>query len=222
MKNQKKPQYEYILFDLDETLYPKEAGLMDVIGERISLYMAHNVGIPVDDVAFKKRDYYQKYGTALRGLMEEFRVDPDDYLYFVHDVNPRDFFGTSPPLNHMLHEIPLRKVVFTNADVPHSERVLDTLQVRSHFETIIDIHAINFKSKPDPWAYRRALEILNVSGESCIMVDDKPRNLIPAKDLGMTTILVGGENGSIAVDYVVPTVFHVENILRKLLPMGRY
>ena len=154
--------------------------------------------------------------------MEEYRIDPDDYLAFVHDVNPYDFFGTSPPLNHMLHEIPLRKVIFTNADVSHSERVLDTLQVRSHFETIIDIHAINFKSKPDPWAYKRALEILNVSGESCIMVDDKPRNLIPAKDLGMTTILVSGENGSIAVDYNVPTVFHVENVLRKLLPTGRF
>jgi putative hydrolase of the HAD superfamily len=199
MKNNSKPQYQYILFDLDETLYPKEAGLMDVIGERISLYMAQTVGIPADDVAIKRR-----------------------YLAFIHNVNPRDFFGPSPPLNHMLEEVPLRKVVFTNADAAHCERVLDTLQVRPHFEMIIDIRAIDFKSKPDPWAYKRALQILNVPGESCIMVDDKPRNLIPAKDLGMTTILVDGDSGSIAIDYTVPTIFHVENVLRKLLPMGRY
>ncbi len=222
MNTQGNPQYQYILFDLDETLYPKEAGLMKVIGERIGLYMIQKLNIPADDVALKKRNYYQKYGTSLRGLMEEHNIDPADYLHFVHDLNPQDFFGISPPLDHMLSEIPLRKVVFTNSDVPHSERVLNTLQVRHHFEMIIDINVINFKSKPDPWAYKHTLKLLNVSGESCIMVEDKPRNLIPAKDLGMTTILVDGNCSSIAIDYSVPTVFHVEQILKTLLPTERY
>jgi putative hydrolase of the HAD superfamily len=218
MKIYGNPQYKYILFDLDETLYPKEAGLMDAIAERISLFMVHRVGLPADDVALKKRGYYQKYGTTLRGLMEEYNIDPFDYLDFVHDVNPQDFFGASPPLDQMLREVPLHKVIFTNADIPHSERVLDTLQVRAHFDLIIDIQAMNFKSKPDPWAYKRTLEILEVPGNSCIMVDDKPRNLIPAKDLGMATILVDGIGSSVAIDYVVPTIFHVEKVLRTLLP----
>ncbi len=222
MKNYGKPQYECILFDLDETLYPKESGLMDAIGERISHYMTQKVGIPADDVALKHRTYYQQYGTALGGLIVEYNIAPADYLAYIHDVNPQDFFGISPPLDNMLRDTPLRKVIFTNADAPHSERVLNTLQVRSHFEMIIDINTINFRSKPDPWAYRRTLEILGVPGESCIMVDDKIRNLIPAKDLGMTTILVDSTCNSIAVDYTVPTVFHVENILRQLLPAERY
>jgi len=218
MKNRNRPQFEYILFDLDETLYPKEAGLMDVIGNRILLFMTQQMGIPADDAPVKRHEYYQKYGTTLRGLMEEHKIDPADYLKFVHDVNPRDFFGPSPPLDYMLQQIPLHKVVFTNSDMPHSERVLNTLCVRSHFELIIDIEMLNFKCKPDPVAYKRVLEILGVSGESCIIVDDKPRNLIPARDAGMTTILINGEGNSIAIDYIVPTVFHVENILKKLLP----
>jgi len=217
MKKNYRPQYEIILFDLDETLYPKEAGLMDAISDRILAFMVQKVGIPADDVALKKRHYYQKHGTTLRGLMEEYRIDPVEYLEFVHDVNPRDFFGASPPLDYMLRDVPLRKVIFTNADAPHSERVLATLQVRPHFEMIIDITTMNFKSKPDPWAYQRVLDILEVSGPSCIMVDDKPRNLIPAKDLGMTTILVNGSSRSMAIDYTVPTIFHVEQILKTLL-----
>jgi putative hydrolase of the HAD superfamily len=217
MKTYIKPQFQYILFDLDETIYPKESGLMDVIDGRILLFMTQKVGIPADDAPTKKRIYYQQYGTTLRGLIEEHHIDPLEYLHFVYDINPRDFFGPSPPLNYMLQNMPLSKVIFTNADAAHSERVLGALQVRAHFEMIIDIQAINFKSKPDPLAYKRALEILNVSGASCIMVDDKPRNLIPARDLGMTTILVGDDCNSIAIDYTVPTVFHVENILKKLL-----
>lgn len=219
MESSVTPQFEYILFDLDETLYPRESGLMSAIYERILLFMTQKVGIPADDVADKRRDYYQQYGTALRGLMEEYEIDPGEYLAFIHDLDPHDFFGISPPLDNMLEEIPLHKVIFTNADVAHSRRVLNTLQVGHHFELIIDIKAIGYKSKPDPLAYQRALALLGVSGSRCIMVDDTPRNLIPAKDLGMTTILVNGPDTSIAIDYTVPTIFHVERVLKNLLPM---
>jgi len=221
LKRNGNPHYQYILFDLDETLYPAESGLMRVISERILLYMTHRLAIPADDASLKRRLYYQKYGTALRGLMTEYRIDPADFLEFVHDVNPSSFFGASPPLNKMLHKLPLRKVVFTNADVSHSERVLNTLQVLGHFEQIIDVQAIAYKSKPDPWAYQHVLTMLNVPGTACIMVEDKPRNLIPAKDLGMTTILIGDSN-SIAIDYAVPTIFHVEQIIKNIMPMERF
>jgi putative hydrolase of the HAD superfamily len=221
MKKKAMPQYQYILFDLDDTLYPKEAGLMQAVGERILSYMIQKVGIPADDATLKKRYYYQHYGTALQGLMREHQIDPIDYLNFVHDLNPRDFFGASPPLSRMLEAISLPKIIFTNADQGHSQRVLETLQVRPHFELIIDIQALNYRSKPNPLAYQQVLEILAASGESCIMVEDSARNLIPAKDLGMTTILVDGEAQSVAIDYTIPTIFHLENVLRKLLPQER-
>jgi putative hydrolase of the HAD superfamily len=217
LKNQANSQFKYILFDLDETLYPREAGLMAAISERILLFMTQKVGIPGDDALDKKRHYYQHHGTALRGLMHEYKIEPLEFLAFVHDLNPLDFFGASPPLDTMLQEIPLRKIIFTNADSLHTERVLNALQVRRHFEQIIDIAAISYKSKPHPLAYQQALSLLGVAGECCIMVEDTARNLMPAKDLGMTTILVDGIGKSIAVDYVVPTIFHIEPILKSLL-----
>jgi putative hydrolase of the HAD superfamily len=217
MKNRANSSFEYILFDLDDTLYPRASGLMAAIMERIMMFMTHKVGIPADDVPTKRHSYHQQHGTALRGLMHEYQIDPLEYLAFVHDLNPLDFFSASPPLNQMLQEIPLRKVIFTNSDRLHTERVLNTLQVRSHFDPIIDITAVNYKNKPDPLAYQQALSLLDVSAERCIMVDDSPRNLMPAKDLGMTTILVDGTGPSIAIDYAVPTIFHVGPVLKNLL-----
>lgn len=212
-----KPLYQFILFDLDNTLYPKEAGLMDIIGERIIQFMVQKVNIPADDATLMRRAYYQEYGTTLRGLINEHQVDPIEYLDFVLNVDPRDFFEASPPLSRMLQDISLRKVIFTNAGYAHCHRVLETLGVQHHFERIFDIQALDFLSKPDPRVYKQVLNALNVLGENCIMVEDNSRNLIPAKDLGMTTILIG-DRQSIAVDYAVPTVFHVEKILRELLP----
>jgi putative hydrolase of the HAD superfamily len=217
LKQRRRQPFEYILFDLDETLYPRETGLMQAISQRILLYMTQKVGIPADDALEKKRYYYQHYGTSLKGLIHEYHIDPKDYLHFVHDLNPADFFGPSPPLARMLAEISLPKIIFTNADTPHAERVLHALQVRPYFERIIDIDDIHYKSKPDPFAYQQALSLLNVPGECCIMVDDTPRNLIPAKDLAMTTILVDGASKSMAIDYVVPTIFHVGRVLHDLL-----
>jgi putative hydrolase of the HAD superfamily len=217
MKNRTNSSFEYILFDLDETLYPREAGLMTAIVERILQFMIQKVGIPADDVLLKRLNYHQQHGTALRGLMHEYQIDPLEYLAFVHDLNPANFFGASPPLDALLYEIPLRKIIFTNADQLHAERVLNTLHVRPHFEQIIDIAAINYQCKPDPLAYQQALTLLKVSGERCIMIDDSPRNLMPAKDLGMTTILVNDAGASFAIDYVVPTVFHIGPILKNLL-----
>ena len=57
MKNRANSQFKYILFDLDETLYPREAGLMAAISERILLFMTQKVGISGDDALDKKRHY---------------------------------------------------------------------------------------------------------------------------------------------------------------------
>ena len=49
--------FKYILFDLDDTLYPKEAGVMKVVGERTLCYMTQKMDIPADDATQNKHDY---------------------------------------------------------------------------------------------------------------------------------------------------------------------
>ena len=49
------------------------------------------------------------------------------------------------------------------------------------------------------------------------MVEDTARNLIPAKDAGMTTILVDGGGKTAAIDFTVPTVLHIGSILKSFL-----
>lgn len=44
--------------------------------------------------------------------------------------------------------------------------------------------------KPDPKIYQKFLEKLNFLANQCVYIDDKIRNLKPAKVLGMTTILL--------------------------------
>lgn len=57
-----------------------------------------------------------------------------------------------------------------------------------NFHAIYASNELGIK-KPDPRIYKRILEDYNLSAEECIFVDDKEKNLKPARELGMVTIL---------------------------------
>ena len=56
----------YILFDMDETLYPKETGLMDAVSKRISRYMELRLGVDPSQIEGLRAEYYRRYGTTMR------------------------------------------------------------------------------------------------------------------------------------------------------------
>jgi putative hydrolase of the HAD superfamily len=208
--------HKAILFDLDETLYPRQAGLMQAIGARILRYMVERMGLSSDEAEAKRMRYTHQYGTSLRGLMAEEHVDPEDYLAYVHDIDLAQYIGPNPDLGAMLRNIPLAKTVFTNANAEHARRVLDVLGVAGHFSRIIDIRAMDFLSKPDPYAYRRILDLIGARAGECLIVEDTPRNLLPARSLGMTTILVDHAECD-QVDYCVSDILKVGDVVARIL-----
>lgn len=207
---------KYALFDLDETLYPKESGLMREISRRMSQFMEERLGLEPDLISQLRRRYYQRYGTTMRGLMIHHGVAPEEFLAYVHDIPLEEYLGPDGTLDAVLGEIELEKVIFTNASAEHARRVLGILGVERHFGRIIDVRALDYVAKPDPQAYRRALDILGAEGRECLIVDDSLRNLAPAKELGMVTVLVGGETGE-GADFAIAQVTEIGQVVRRLI-----
>jgi putative hydrolase of the HAD superfamily len=206
---------KYILFDLDDTLYPKEIGLMAAIGQRIHQYMEERVGLDPVMARDLRRHYLQTYGTTLKGLQIHYSIDTDDYLSYVHDVPLGDYLKPDKTLDRALTEIQAEKVVFTNATTEHAHRVLRFLGVEHHFSRIVDLRATNYQNKPQPGAYRYVLDILGARPEECLIVEDSVRNLRPAKEMGMVTVLVNssGEDG---VDFVIDDVTQVVEVFKRI------
>lgn len=207
----------YILFDLDETLYPRQAGVMQQIDRLMNQYLTERMGLAVDEARHMRRDYWQRYGTTLAGLRANHGIDAEEFLAYVHDFPLDRYLMPNGRLDEALARIPLEKVVFTNASREHARRVLDVLGIAHHFTRIYDVVAMAYLSKPNPAAYRRLLALLNAEGEECIMVEDSARNLASAKSFGIVTILVDGEPDA-AVDYVVREVEEVADVVQRLLP----
>ena len=212
---------DLIIFDLDETLYPRDAGLLQEVGHRIHLWLSRQLSLSWEEAATMRRSYYQQYGTTLGGLVAEHDVDIDDYLTFVHDIAVEEYVEPHSELAAMLADIPLRKVIYTNATAEYSQRVLGALGIADQFETVIGIEEVDLRNKPYLDAYERALTLLDALGPECMMVEDTVRNLQPAKALGLTTVLVDAEPEEY-VDFVVENVLEVEQIVNGLLQRERW
>jgi len=177
------------IFDLDNTLYPASCRLFDQVQIRIRQYIRENLGLSeVEALALQKR-YFQEHMTTLRGLIVNDGIDPHHFLDFVHEI---DLSGleANPALDAAIAALPGRKVIFTNGSVPHAERVMAKVGIGHHFEGVFDIVASDFMPKPDIGVYRRLCEIYKIEPDGAVMIDDMPRNLVPAHELGMTTVLV--------------------------------
>lgn len=188
--------FSTLFFDLDATLYPASNGLWEQIRLRIYKFMLEEIGIPEAEIPATRDKYWTTYGTTLEGLRIHHQVEPDDYLKFVHDLPLKDFLEPDPILRDLLKTLPQDLWVFTNADRRHADRVLNELGISDLFSGIVDLLALDFIVKPNRKAYQTALKLAGVTDpERCVMFDDLIQNLIPAKELGFYTSLVG-ENGS--------------------------
>lgn len=197
---------------------------MEEIGHRIQLWLCQELDLSWDEASALRRDYLHQHGTTMGGLMAEHVVDIPHYLTFVHDIPIDDYLEPNRELREMLGRIPLRKAIYTNATSAHARRVLQALGIQEVFEHVVGIEEVGLHNKFNRRAYERMLALLDAEGEVCMMVEDSPRNLPPAKAVGMTTILVNGppnvpvtvDRGRVA-DFVVEDILGVEQVVCRIL-----
>lgn len=207
----------HLFLDLDGTIYSNNNGMWDIMAGRIENYMHEVVGIPQEQVSSTRMQYFSKYGTTFKGLMVNHEIDPYDFLKYVHDVPVGNYLKPDEKLRKMLSEIQLPKWILTNSDKPHATRVLKALRLDDLFDGILDITFMQFVNKPNPWVFQKALEIAgNPDPRSCVFVDDIPKNLTPAKQLGMITILVGDKPDNGFADYHIPDIYALGDLLERI------
>ena len=212
---------ECILFDLDNTLYPKSLGIFDMVVEQIRHYMEKRMGFEKNLARELRQEYVRKYGSTLRGLMIHQNINPEEYLEYVHDVGVEEKVSPNPELAELLQAIPIDKAIFTSGHRPHALRVLRSLGVEQYFPRIFDITYTHYIPKPNREPYCQVLDSLGIQGEKCMMIEDVPANLKPAKEMGMTTVLVDQDLSGIQerdgfVDYEIADILDLKKLLERI------
>ena len=181
------------IFDLDNTLYPASCNLFAQVDQRMGEFIAELLSIELAEARALQKRYFREHGTTLRGLMDRHGVAPGAFLDFVHDVD-MTVVPPSPRLDAALGRLGGRKLVFTNATVAYSHRVLDRIGIGHHFEAIFDIIAADYRPKPDEGSYQELIARHEIDPTRAVLVEDIARNLAPAARLGMTTVWIPNDS----------------------------
>ena len=178
------------IFDLDNTMYDINLGLFKKISNRITDFIMSKYSLDIDQAKKIQKEYYLKYGLTLRGLIVEKKLEPEEFLDYVHDVEHPEL-EKNDQLISKIRILEGKKIIFTNATSKHAKKILKILELEHDFDQIIDIKDLEYIPKPDKRSYKKLLECLNLNKDNLdktIFFEDTVKNLIPAKELGITTV----------------------------------
>lgn len=188
------------LFDLDNTLYPVEAGLPNV-ESKVTDEVERITGLPRSEAFALQKRYLEEHGLTLRGLMLHHDVDPLAFNALFHDI-PMDGLAEDPELAAGLRRLPGRRLIFTNADDVHTGRVLARLGVADLFDGVFHIVSADFFPKPSAESFEKLIAAHAIEPARTAFFEDRAMNLKPAAALGMTTVLVGSHAAANADEFV--------------------
>ena len=105
-----------------------------------------------------------------------------------------------PPLPGVLHWLQtfrswgLRQVVVSTTFAENIEAMTQSLHLTHYFETLISTINMHLPSKPAPDGFLKAAEILGLTAEQCLVIEDAPAGVASAKSAGMKCLAVGTSN----------------------------
>lgn len=210
-----------ILFDVGDTLYTNEEFHK---AYRDSLYklLQEKRGLTPDEAvgAFKQRreelkQQLNKFVTKL-AVMKSFGI----FRQEVHDayftIDPSIFLQKDHALSQTLEKLQKKYQlgILSNDQTRMIKKILAALGIKEEFFVLIQGEEKTKKRKPDPEPFFYALEHLGVAAaETGYVADSLGKDLKPAKDIGMQTILVGSTHDDLGVDASISSIYDLEKIL---------
>ena len=180
------------VIDLDNTLYPSSLKLFSQVEHRIGEFIANLLNVSRESAHTLQKTYYTDFGTSLKGLMHIHNVAPEEFLEFVHDID-LSILTPDPELDHLLGNLPGRKLIYTNGSEGHARNIIRTMNIEHHFCDIYDSAAAGYAPKHHATVFERFVALLAIDPKRSIMIDDLASNLKPAHDLGLTTVWIQTE-----------------------------
>jgi putative hydrolase of the HAD superfamily len=185
------PSRRVWIFDLDNTLHDARSRIFPSMHEQINAYLRRNFGVDEAGANAMRQDFWQRYGTTLRGLMRHHGTDPRHFLAETH-VFPElaDMVVRENALKHALARLPGRKLVFSNAPRAYVEGVLRALRLGRFFDAVYTIEDTGYRGKPSLHGFHVLLRNHDLDPHRCAFIDDMLENLRAAHRLGMSTVWV--------------------------------
>ena len=78
---------KFWIFDLDNTLYSGETRVFEQVDKRMSQYISEKLNVSILEAKEIQKNYFYKYNTTLNGMMKNHKIEANEFLEFVHDID---------------------------------------------------------------------------------------------------------------------------------------
>ena len=145
------------IFDCDGVLYQDLDAVFGQVSKRMTKYISEKLNLDLKKAKELQTNYFHKYNTSLNGLMIHHKVEPEEFLEYVHDIN-LDFMQKDLVLREELIKLDARKFVFTNGSNDHVKNIIKHLGIDGLFDGIFDIKDCNLIPKPSLEPYEKLVK----------------------------------------------------------------
>tara|TARA_B100000029_G_scaffold431684_1_gene443408 strand:- start:225 stop:896 length:672 start_codon:yes stop_codon:yes gene_type:complete len=175
------------IFDCDGVLYSDLEKVFGQVSKKMTEYISKHLHLDLKKAKELQTNYFHRYNTSLNGLMMHHKINPEEFLKYVHDIN-LDFLKKDLELRKELLKLDAKKIVFTNGSNDHVANITKHLGIEDLFDGIFDIVDCNFIPKPAIESYEKLSQKFNIVPNETVFIEDIAKNLEPAKKLGMKTV----------------------------------
>jgi len=180
---------KYWIFDLDNTLYSGKTKVFEQVDKKMSKFISDKLKVSIEEAKKIQKNYFYEYNTTLNGMIKNHKIDANEFLEFVHDIDI-DFLQKDLELAKQIEKLEGKKIIFTNGSRKHALNVTKRIGINQHFDDIFDIVDSDFMPKPSIEPYKKLIEKHKIDPKLSVFIEDIARNLKPAYEMGMKTVWI--------------------------------
>tara|TARA_B100000965_G_scaffold303619_1_gene262329 strand:- start:5253 stop:5924 length:672 start_codon:yes stop_codon:yes gene_type:complete len=176
-----------IVFDLDGVLYQDLEAVFGQVSKKMTEYISNKLGLNLKKAKELQTNYFHKYNTSLNGLMIHHKINPDEFLKKVHDID-LSFMKKDIVLRKELEKLNLKKFIFTNGSKEHAINITTHLGINDLFDGLFDIVDAEFSPKPTAKAFDLMVKKFKIDPHETLYIEDIAKNLSIGKERGAITV----------------------------------
>ena len=176
-----------IIFDCDGVLYKDLDAVFGQVSKRMGEYISRKLNVDLKKAKELQRNYFHQYNTSLNGLMIHHKIDPHEFLEYVHDIN-LDFLKKDTVLREELLKLDAKKFVYTNGSRDHVNNITKHLGIDDLFDGVFDIVDGQFIPKPQIEPFKILIKKFDINPEETVFIEDIAKNLSVKKELNLKTV----------------------------------
>ena len=176
-----------IIFDCDGVLYKDLDTVFGQVSKKMGEYISRKLNVDLKKAKELQRNYFHQYNTSLNGLMIHHKIDPHEFLEYVHDIN-LDFLKKDTVLREELLKLDAKKFVYTNGSRNHVNNITKHLGIYDLFDGVFDIVDGQFIPKPQIEPFKVLIKKFDINPEETVFIEDIAKNLSVKKELNLKTV----------------------------------